>query len=96
MLSNLTPYVIYALIALQILDIITTVIALRNSANYEENPLLAPIMKVIGTLPTLIVFKAAGIAVMWYSRDANPILLIGLAIYYAKTVYKNYTLMNKA
>ena len=42
MLSNLTPYVIYALIALQILDIITTVIALRNPNAYESNWLIAP------------------------------------------------------
>ena len=93
MLSNLTPYVIYALIALQILDIITTVIALRNPNAYESNWLIAPIMKTIGVLPTLLITKGAAIALLWYSQDANPILLAAVAVYYAYTVYRNYVII---
>ena len=82
---------IYALLALQVLDLISTVLALRQPGVVESNPILAPLFKQFGVLPTLIVLKGALAAYVWYAQASIPVELIYIAcVGYAWVVVNNF------
>jgi len=58
---------LYLLIGLQVLDLLTTVIALRNPKLTEGNGLLKPLFERFGVLPTLIVVKLAFVGLLWWA-----------------------------
>lgn len=89
----MTPF--YLLIALQVADIITTIIALRGPA-HEANPLLARLMDKIGVVPTLILVKGAAISFFWYYQALlpNP-LMWALCAFYVWIVFNNVKVIRK-
>lgn len=70
--------ILYTLIALQVLDLITTVIALRNPKLTEGNGILKPLFDRFGVLPTLISVKGAFIALLWWAAPLVPVEVLYL------------------
>jgi len=84
----------YLLIALQVLDLITTVIALRNPRLTEANGLLKPLMDKFGVLLTLITVKGAFIGLIFWAAPLVKVeLLYLLCAGYAWVVYSNIKLI---
>lgn len=89
---------IYLLIALQVLDLLTTVIALRNPRLGEGNSigLIQRVMSALGTLPALLILKGFFVWWLWYFRnhpDMTPEILAVLCIGYAAIVANNIKLI---
>jgi hypothetical protein len=74
---------LYLLIALQVLDLLTTVIALRNPKLTEGNGILKPLFDKLGVLPTLLIMKGGFIGWLLYVRAEVPdwTLLLLCAVY---------------
>ena len=88
-------YAIYILIALQALDLISTVIALRNPNLVESNVILNPLFKIFGALGTLVVIKVSFAMFLWYYQaDINQVVLVLMCVGYAYVVYNNLRLIN--
>ena len=82
------------LIILQVLDLLTTVIALRNPRLTEGNGLLKPLMDRFGVLPTLIGVKVAFIGLLWQAAPQVPVeLLYLIAAGYCWIVFNNIKLI---
>lgn len=86
---------IYAIIILQVLDLISTVIALRSvSGAYEANPVLNRLFSVLGTLPSLLIVKTAFAAALWHFRDLvlleAQVMLLAL---YCIVIFQNFKLL---
>lgn len=85
---------IYLLIALQVLDLLTTVIALRNPKLTEGNGILKPLIDKLGVLPALIVIKGAFIGLIFWAAPQVPVeLLYLIAAGYVWVVYSNIKLI---
>lgn len=85
------------LLALQVMDIISTVFALRVPGVREANPLLAPLFKRFGALPVLLVVKFAVCALLWQYRTDLPMwLLLPLCAGYAYVVINNFVIVLRA
>jgi hypothetical protein len=86
---------LYLLIALQVADIVTTVIALQGPA-HESNPILKKIMDRIGVVPTLLIVKGGFIAFLWYYQATLPVEVLGmLCVFYAWIVVNNIQTIKK-
>jgi hypothetical protein len=85
----------YALLALQILDLVSTVIALRNPSLKEANGPLAGLMKSIGTLPALMCIKTLAMVLIWHHRADMGNWLIALCVLYAVVIVNNIRLIKK-
>lgn len=59
---------IYAAMALQVLDVLSTLAAFHNGG-YERNKVMRRIMGAIGTVPGLLLPKLIYAAPVWYYRD---------------------------
>ena len=82
------------LLALQALDLISTVIALRKPSLTESNPLLAPLFKLFGVLPVMLVAKAVLAGYLFYVQAWVPVqVLLLLSAGYAYVVYNNFKLI---
>ena len=87
-------YPLYILLSLQALDLVSTVIALRKPSLVESNPLLAPLFKLFGVLPTMLVAKAVLAAYLFYVQAGIPVQLLWLmSAGYAYVVYNNFKLI---
>jgi hypothetical protein len=85
---------LYALIILQVLDLLTTVAALRNPGLTEGNGILKPLMDRLGILPALIVIKLGFIGLLWWATPLVPVeLLYLIAAGYVWVVYSNVKLI---
>jgi hypothetical protein len=85
---------LYLLIGLQVLDLLTTVIALRNPKLTEGNGLLKPLFERFGVLPTLIVVKLAFVGLLWWAAPQVPVeLLYLLCAGYCWIVFNNVKLI---
>jgi hypothetical protein len=80
---------IYIFIALQVLDAVSTVIAL-DGGGHEVNPILKKIMDKIGVIPALVLVKGAAIAFFWYYQELlpDPLVLL-LCLGYVWILYNN-------
>lgn len=80
---------IYIFIALQVLDAVSTVIAL-DGGGHEVNPILKKIMDKIGVIPALVLVKGAAIAFFWYYQELlpDPLVLL-LCLGYIWILYNN-------
>ena len=88
---------LYVLIALQVLDLLSTVIALRNPKLREANGILKPLMDRIGVLPALLLAKGALIGLLWYWQDQIYVEEIYLLIAgYAWVVFNNIKLIRNS
>lgn len=87
---------IFIIAVLQLLDVLTTVKALKNSNNIEANPLLAYLFKRFGVLPVLLVVKVVflGLLVLTHQHIA-PLALWLIAGGYCAVVLNNYKLLKK-
>ena len=87
-------YPLYLLFALQFLDALSTIIALRKPSLTESNPLLAPLFKLFGVLPVMLVAKAVLAAYLFYVQAGIPVQLLWLmSAGYAYVVYNNFKLI---
>ncbi len=74
--------VFIAVIALQFLDLYTTAFALRTGRGVEGNPVIAWMMKRMGTIPSLILSKGAVIALavfIWHEGSIFVMAALGVA-----------------
>ena len=86
--------ILYILSALQVLDLLTTVIALRNPKLTEGNGVLKPMFDRFGVLPTLVAVKGAFIALLWWAAPLVPVeLLYLLTAGYCWIVFNNIKLI---
>lgn len=86
---------LYLLIALQVADIITTIIALRGPA-HEANPIVAWFIAKIGLVPGLIVTKGLAIAFFWYFQAQIPeVVFMLLCAFYVYIIYHNVQTIQK-
>ena len=71
-----------AFVALQIADVVTTMIALKKGAQ-EGNPLLAPLFKKFGAMPVLLASKIVIVAsvVTIHQTLTNFALGLGVVVY---------------
>ena len=87
-------YPLYLLFALQALDALSTIIALRKPSLIESNPLLTPLFKLIGVLPVMLVAKAVLAGYLFYVQAWVPVqVLLLLSAGYAYVVYNNFKLI---
>ena len=87
-------YPLYILLALQLADLVSTVIALRKPNLVESNPLLAPLFKLFGVLPVMLVAKAVLAGYLFYVQAWVPVqVLLLLSAGYAYVVYNNFKLI---
>ena len=66
----------YVLVAVQVLDFLTTYFALKDHNASEANGLLKPIMNKIGVVPALVVTKIPTIALFWFYQAQMPIEIL--------------------
>jgi len=86
--------IIYILLTLQVLDLTTTVIALRNPKLAESNGFLKPLMDKFGVLPALLVTKGAFIVLMvWAAPQVHVGVLYLLCAFYCWVVFNNIKLI---
>lgn len=85
----------YTLLALQVLDLLSTVIALRNPSLKEANGPLAGLMRAIGTLPALMCIKTLAMVLIWHHREDIGGWLIALCVLYAVVIVNNIRLIKK-
>ena len=86
-----STYFVYILIALQLLDAITTFIGLHSPGAYEENSFLNYFFKIFGVPTTLAIFKGAAIWYIWSVRsDIGLIGFLFVGVLYVDVIYKNY------
>ena len=87
--------ILYLLIALQVADIITTIIALQGPA-HESNPIIKKLMDKIGIVPALVLVKGGFIAFLWYYQAMLPqAVLLLLCAFYAYIIYHNVQTIKK-
>ena len=88
---------LYLLIALQVLDLLTTVVALRNPKLTEGNGLLKSLMDKFGVLPTLLGAKGAFIGLLlWVAPLVPVVVLYLLCAGYCWVVYNNLKLIRNS
>jgi uncharacterized membrane protein len=95
-MTELSINPLYVLFALQVLDMISTVIALRSPNLVEQNVLLKPLFDHFGALPVLLVAKGGVMAYVWYVQAGiDPRLLWAMSAGYAWIVATNFKLIRQ-
>jgi len=85
---------LYLLISLQVLDLLTTVVALRNPKLTEGNGLLKSLMDRFGVLPTLLGAKSAFIGLLLWVAPLIPVVVLYLLCgFYAWVIWNNLKLI---
>lgn len=85
---------LHLLITLQVLDLLTTVVALRNPKLTEGNSILKPLMDKFGVPPTLLVLKGAFIGLLFWAAPLVPVeVLYLLCAGYCWVVWNNVKLI---
>lgn len=85
---------LYILIALQVLDLLTTVIALRNPKLTEGNGILKPLFDKLGVVPTLLIVKIAFVTLAIWAAPQVPVeVLYALIAGYGWVVWNNVKLI---
>jgi len=86
--------ILYLLIPLQVLDLLTTVVALRNPKLTEGNGLLKPLMDRFGVLPALLGAKGAFIGLLFWVAPLVPVVVLYLLCgFYSWVVWNNLKLI---
>jgi hypothetical protein len=81
---------LYFLIALQVLDLATTLLCLRTGKAREANPILVKLFELVGVVPSLLLVKGALIAILiWTAPQTPQPFLWVLVIGYVWVVYNN-------
>ena len=83
-------YLIFVLIVLQLVDIVTTHMAIKNGKGTEGNGLLAPLFKRFGLVPTLIMVKGTFIGLLiWGAPQVAVEALSLLVAFYVFVIVNN-------
>lgn len=78
------------LIALQIIDAVTTYIALKNPKLRESNKLILWLMGRVGLLPALVIFKGALIVLLVLAAAFVPDgVVAALCMFYCWVIWNN-------
>ena len=86
---------IWAIFALQALDALTTIIALKKGGA-EANPLMAKIFGAVGVIPGAIAVKLFVAGVVWYYRADMPVWAMAVAVvWYAATIANNINVIRR-
>lgn len=89
--------ILYILIALQVLDLVSTVIALRNPDLTEGNGILKPMFDALGVVPALVVVKLGFIGLLYWAAPQVPVeVLYALIALYVWVVYNNIKLIRNS
>jgi len=91
--------IIYILLALQVADAASTIYFMRRPelGIVEGNPILAPLFKMFGALPTLIVAKGVFAAIIWYYQATLPVEFFWItSAVYCYVVFNNIKLIRAA
>lgn len=81
---------IYALLALQVADLATTLYVLRRGAGAEGNKLAAWLMARLGPELAAVLIKSAVAAIIWTLRDEfAPWAMAGMIVVYVLIVGNN-------
>ena len=82
---------------LQVLDVVTTIVALQREGLVEGNPYIKKLMDKIGVFPALLLIKGVFIAfLLWaYPLVPEPVLWV-LAAFYVWVIYNNVKLIRSA
>ena len=90
-----TLHLLYAVLALQVADVLSTLYAFRNGAT-EANPAMRKLIEALGTVPGLLLPKIAFAVPVWVYRDQfqewGLLLIIGV---YALVVANNLRIATK-
>lgn len=90
-----TLHLIYAVLALQVADVASTLYAFRNGAT-EANPVMRKLIELLGTVPGLVLPKVVFAAAIWYWRPLFPEWALWLVIAgYAVVVVNNIKLAKR-
>lgn len=85
---------VYLLITLQVLDLLTTVVALRKPGLKEGNPYLRWLMDRIGVVPALLVVKGCLIVFLFWAVPLMHIgVVVALCVLYVVVVANNLRLL---
>lgn len=85
----------YAIVALQVADVLSTLYAFRNGA-VEANPVMRKLMDTLGTVPGLLLPKVVYGGLVWFYRDALTIEAVAVvAALYVAVVVNNVRVANK-
>jgi len=69
---------LYILIALQVADIVTTLLCLRTGRAKEANPVLARLFAAVGAVPGLLLVKGGFVAFLWWAAPSLPVQVVYL------------------
>ena len=86
--------ILYILILLQVLDVASTLIALRNPKLTEGNVLLKPLFDAYGAATVLVVVKLFAICLLFWAEPVVPVeILYILVAFYCWVVFNNVKLI---
>lgn len=89
-------HIVYLLIALQVLDALTTIYALERPGAAEQNGLAAKVFKTIGLVPGALLIKVAVVALIWhFHTDVDDRILMVLCAVSAVIVGNNLNVIRK-
>ena len=85
-------YLFLAFALLQILDGVTTYIALQSSGSKEANPIMNFLFTKFGIVPSLVIFKAIVIGLIFYLHLVIPLFMwiIMFGFYVAVGINNSY------
>jgi hypothetical protein len=87
---------IYTLIALQVLDIISTYLCLKNEKGTEANTWIAKLMEKVGVLQALILTKAVFIAMLLiWGHLVHEYAMVFLIFFYVYICINNFAILRK-
>jgi Domain of unknown function (DUF5658) len=91
-----TSYLLMIIVALQLADIVTTVLCLNTGKAHEANPILSKLFDAIGVIPALVLIKGAFIATLiWAAPHVDPALLWLCVAAYAWVIFNNLRVLQK-
>ena len=79
-MNELCMVVFFVFVVLQVLDVISTHLALKRPGVVEKNPVMWRFMEAIGILPAMIAVKAITILIVSGVYFLTPALRIGAAV----------------
>lgn len=89
-------HLVYLLIALQVLDALTTIYGLERPGATEANGLAAKVFKAVGLVPGALLIKAGVVGLIWYFHtQVDDRILIGLCAVSALLVLNNLNVIRK-
>ncbi len=86
---------IWAIFAMQALDALTTIVALKKGGA-EANPLMAKIFGAVGVIPGAVAVKLFVVGVVWYYRADMPVWAMAVAVGgYAAIIVNNANVIRR-